>query len=63
MDVWINGEKIETEHSFVDNGTEISFPVGDTTGILKANVSDKKKGVVHQLYVNGQLVDEEINEY
>lgn len=60
MDVWVNGEKVECENSFVEDGTEITFPVDNVIGTLKAQVADKKKGVLHQLYLEGKLVEEEI---
>lgn len=63
MDVWVNGEKVESENSFVEDGTQISFPIGDITGILKANTADKKKGVVHQLYIKGRLFEEDIFDF
>lgn len=61
MDVWVNGEKVETENNFVADGTEINFPLADNTGAtLKANAADKKKGVIHHLYVDGKLFEEDI---
>ncbi|XP_028810556.1 fas apoptotic inhibitory molecule b isoform X2 [Denticeps clupeoides] len=54
MDVWCNGQKMETMGEFADDGTETHFTVGDHDCCIKAISSGKKrKGIVHVLLVDG----------
>ncbi|GLV46376.1 Fumarylacetoacetase [Carabus blaptoides fortunei] len=61
LDVWVNGERAEAESLFVDQGTEMRFPLGDEDAVIRAVSSDPKQGVLHQLYVAGQLVEEDMD--
>ncbi|XP_025836671.1 fas apoptotic inhibitory molecule 1 [Agrilus planipennis] len=61
LNVWINGNLQETINTFIDNGTEIRFKVDDFDGVIKAT-SATKKGLVYELYGNGQLIPDE-NEF
>lgn len=61
MDVYVNGERIETESAFVDQGTEMCFNLNDNEAVIRAVSSDPKQGVLHQLYVAGQLVEEDVD--
>ncbi|XP_064826185.1 fas apoptotic inhibitory molecule 1-like [Oncorhynchus masou masou] len=57
MDVWFNGQKMETEGEFVDDGTETHFAVADHECCIKALSSGKKRaGIVHYLMVDGEAV-------
>ncbi|CAB1327610.1 unnamed protein product [Coregonus sp. 'balchen'] len=57
MDVWFNGQKMETEGEFVDDGTETHFTVADHECCIKALSSGKKRaGIVHYLMVDGEAV-------
>lgn len=60
LDVWVNGNKVETEHSFVEEGTEIKFEVGEDAALIKAAAADKKHGIIHQLYINDKLIEEDV---
>lgn len=54
MDVWCNGQRMETTGEFSDEGTETHFAVGDHECCIKATSSGKKrKGISHSLYVDG----------
>lgn len=56
LDVWVNGQQLETENVFVHNGTEIRFTFDNISAVLNST-SDSKKGVVHKLLLDGKLVD------
>ncbi|KAK4885867.1 hypothetical protein RN001_002138 [Aquatica leii] len=62
LDVWLNGEKIEVEHAFAKDGTEINFLVDENQISIKASTAAKKEGVIHQLFINNNLIEEE-NEF
>ncbi|XDV36107.1 hypothetical protein PO909_005952 [Leuciscus waleckii] len=47
MDVWCNGQKMETMGEFTENGTETHFAV-------------KRNGIVHSLLVDGIRIEEAI---
>ncbi|XP_071764501.2 fas apoptotic inhibitory molecule 1-like [Centroberyx gerrardi] len=57
MDVWCNGQKMDTMGEFVDDGTETNFMVGEHECCIKAISSGKKKsGIVHYLLVDGEKI-------
>lgn len=58
----MNGQYIETEDSvFVSDGTEMRFEFEDFKGIIKASSADRRQGgVIHQLFVDGKLIEEDI---
>ncbi|KAE9415724.1 hypothetical protein Angca_008491 [Angiostrongylus cantonensis] len=57
MEVWVNGMKIDTAGEFVADGTETHFEVGRLVCKITATSSGRKKiGVVHDLYVDGELI-------
>ncbi|VDK48086.1 unnamed protein product [Anisakis simplex] len=57
MDIWVNGQKMDTAGEFVEDGTETHFEIGNSSCYVKASSSGKKKvGVIHRLYVNGNEV-------
>ncbi|XP_054882328.1 fas apoptotic inhibitory molecule 1-like [Poeciliopsis prolifica] len=49
MDVWCNGQKVETTGQFVDDGTETRFTLGGHSCCIKATGGAKKNGVQHSL--------------
>ncbi|XP_022912991.1 fas apoptotic inhibitory molecule 1 [Onthophagus taurus] len=57
LNVWINGEQIETENDFTELGTEMKFLLDDQDAFIKATTTDKKEGVIHNLYIKGKLID------
>uniref|UniRef100_A0A8C7X6D1 Fas apoptotic inhibitory molecule 1 n=1 Tax=Oryzias sinensis TaxID=183150 RepID=A0A8C7X6D1_9TELE len=57
VDVWCNGQKMETRGEFVDDGTETHFTVGDHDCCIQAVSSGKKKsGIVHSLLLDGEKI-------
>ncbi|KAM9334297.1 fas apoptotic inhibitory molecule 1-like [Symphorus nematophorus] len=57
MDVWCNGQKMDTMGEFVDDGTETHFTVGGHDCCIKAASSGKKKsGIVHHLLLDGEKI-------
>ncbi|XP_041822600.1 fas apoptotic inhibitory molecule 1-like [Chelmon rostratus] len=57
MDVWCNGQKMDTMGEFVDDGTETHFTVGEHECCIKATTSGKKKnGIVHYLLLDGEKI-------
>ncbi|KAM4601764.1 fas apoptotic inhibitory molecule 1-like [Polymixia lowei] len=57
MDVWCNGQTMETMGEFVDDGTETHFMLGEHECYIKAISSGKKKsGIVHYLLVDGETI-------
>ncbi|XP_030210514.1 fas apoptotic inhibitory molecule 1 [Gadus morhua] len=57
MDVWCNGQKMDTMGEFVDDGTETNFSVGDHECCIKATSGGRKKsGIVHYLLLDGETM-------
>lgn len=52
----MNGQLLETENVFVQDGTEIRFNFENISAVLNST-SNSKKGVIHELFVDGKLVD------
>lgn len=47
---------------FVDDGTETHFEVGKNVCYIKSKSSGKRNvGLIHQLYVNGQIVEDTVS--
>ncbi|XP_016387882.1 fas apoptotic inhibitory molecule 1-like [Sinocyclocheilus rhinocerous] len=59
MDIWCNGQKMETAGEFVDDGTETHFTLGDHDCCIKAVSSGKRRdGIIHMLLVDGMEISE-----
>ncbi|XP_051998371.1 fas apoptotic inhibitory molecule 1-like [Xyrauchen texanus] len=59
LDIWCNGQKMETAGEFVDDGTETHFSLGDHYCCIKAVSSGKRRdGIIHTLLVDGMEVNE-----
>ncbi|KAK7791240.1 hypothetical protein R5R35_000972 [Gryllus longicercus] len=57
LDVWANGQKLETTGEFVEDGTETHFTLGDTPAYIKAVTSGKRReGLVHSLVVGETVI-------
>ncbi|KAM4538610.1 fas apoptotic inhibitory molecule 1-like [Fundulus diaphanus] len=54
MDVWCNGQRMDTRGEFVDDGTETHFPVGGHACCIKATGGGGKKAIVHCLLLDGE---------
>lgn len=59
LDVHVNGQVMEAENVFVDDGTEMRFDLGSSKALIKATCCDKKQGVMHQLFIDGTLIEED----
>ncbi|XP_052461953.1 fas apoptotic inhibitory molecule 1 [Carassius gibelio] len=59
MDIWCNGQKMETAGEFVDEGTETHFSLGDHDCCIKAMSSGKRQdGIIHTLLVDDMEISE-----
>ncbi|XP_028397466.1 fas apoptotic inhibitory molecule 1-like [Dendronephthya gigantea] len=60
MDVWCNGEVLETAGEFVDGGTETHFKLHNKyNAYIKAISSGKRRnGIIHTLFVEDQEIPE-----
>uniref|UniRef100_A0A3Q3QBD5 Fas apoptotic inhibitory molecule b n=1 Tax=Monopterus albus TaxID=43700 RepID=A0A3Q3QBD5_MONAL len=57
MEVWCNGQKMDTRGEFVDDGTETRFMMGEHECCIKAASSGtKKSGIVHYLLLDGEKI-------
>nr|XP_023024592.1 fas apoptotic inhibitory molecule 1 [Leptinotarsa decemlineata] len=60
LNVYVNGQMVDTENIFVADGAEMNFDLGTSKATIKAVSTDKKEGVIHQLYLDGKLIEEDI---
>ncbi|XP_076825592.1 fas apoptotic inhibitory molecule 1-like [Clavelina lepadiformis] len=59
MDVWCNGDKMETAGEFTDEGTETHFEMGNHSCFIKAISSgNRRDGLLHTLHVDDRLIPE-----
>ncbi|OQR72309.1 fas apoptotic inhibitory molecule 1-like, partial [Tropilaelaps mercedesae] len=59
MDVYVNGEKVESVAEFVSEGTETHFQVGHRTGVITGVSSGSRhEGIIHNLLIDDHLVPE-----
>ncbi|CAK9812780.1 Fas apoptotic inhibitory molecule 1 [Anthophora plagiata] len=60
QNVWVNGEQIETENEFTDDGAEILFTVNDLPASIRTYSSGQKDiGIVYSLYINDVEIEKE----
>ncbi|XP_029049206.2 fas apoptotic inhibitory molecule 1 [Osmia bicornis bicornis] len=61
QNVWVNGEQMETENEFTDDGAEILFSVGDLPASIKTYSSGQKEiGITYSLYIDEIEIEKEI---
>uniref|UniRef100_UPI00358F676C fas apoptotic inhibitory molecule 1-like n=1 Tax=Myxine glutinosa TaxID=7769 RepID=UPI00358F676C len=61
MEIWCNGQKMETTGEFVDDGTETTFMVGDHRCSLKTVSSGRRReGILYSLLVDGKSIPDSI---
>ncbi|CAL8372132.1 unnamed protein product [Arctogadus glacialis] len=59
MDIWCNGQKMETAGEFVEDGTETHFTLGNHDCCIKAVSSGKRRdGIIHTLLVDTTEIPE-----
>ena len=57
LDLWLNGQRIEADAEFTDDGTETVFQIIDHVAILRAvSTGYHRSGINHSLFVDGQEV-------
>ncbi|CAL4058708.1 unnamed protein product [Meganyctiphanes norvegica] len=53
LDVWVNGEKLDTTGEFVEDGTETHFMIQGHPAYIKAVSSgNRREGLIHSLVMN-----------
>ncbi|XP_076167294.1 fas apoptotic inhibitory molecule 1 isoform X4 [Ptiloglossa arizonensis] len=58
--VWVNGEQIDTENDFTDNGAEILFSIGELPATIRSYSSGQKDiGIIYSLYINDVEIEKE----
>ena len=61
LDVWVNGEKVETFGEFVDGGSEHHFEVDSHVCVISTVSSGHyRKGVVHSLCIDGKELQQTV---
>ncbi|XP_046400979.1 fas apoptotic inhibitory molecule 1 [Ischnura elegans] len=59
LDVWANGQRLETESEFVDDGSEMHFMLGRNPAHIKAVSSGRRReGIIYNLILNDCLIPE-----
>jgi len=59
LDVWVNGQRVESAGEFVDDGTETHFEIGGHSAYIKTVSSGRKRGgLIKSLYVDDSLIPE-----
>ncbi|KAG8236979.1 hypothetical protein J437_LFUL017339 [Ladona fulva] len=63
LDVWANGQKLETQGEFVDDGSELHFVLGKNPAYIKTVSSGKRReGIIHNLIVNDTVIPETLDQ-
>ena len=67
LDVWVNGQKVETTGEFAEEGTETHFAIGRHPFFIRAVSSGvRREGIVHTLHIDrgGNIMEiPEANDY
>lgn len=59
LDVWVNGDKVETFGEFGEEGTETHFQIGAHSAHITAISSGRRRdGILHKLYVDDTEIPE-----
>ncbi|UJR23683.1 hypothetical protein I4U23_026666 [Adineta vaga] len=57
LDVWVNGQRIEANAEFTEDGTETAFDIAGHAAILKAvSTGYRRQGINHVLFVDGNEI-------
>ncbi|VDN89929.1 unnamed protein product [Brugia pahangi] len=57
MDIWVNGQKMNTAGEFLEDSTKTHFEIGHNVCYVKATSSGNKKlGFIYQLYINNNEI-------
>ncbi|MCP9257526.1 Fas apoptotic inhibitory molecule 1 [Dirofilaria immitis] len=64
MDIWVNGQKMNTAGEFLEDSTMTHFEIGHNICYVKATSSGNKKfGFIYQLYINNNEVTNSDNSH
>ncbi|CAG0897818.1 unnamed protein product [Cyprideis torosa] len=59
LDIWVDGQRLETASEFVEDGTETHFEIGSVPAVVRAVTSGKRKeGIIHVLLLGEEIVPE-----
>ncbi|XP_066257373.1 fas apoptotic inhibitory molecule 1 [Euwallacea similis] len=61
LEVWVNGQAIDVERDFVEDGTEMKFMIDQVDAIIRSASKQGRKEIVYKLYVNNRLVLDDSN--
>jgi hypothetical protein len=57
LDIWLNGQRVEAEAEFADEGTETVFDIAGHRAVLKAvSTGYRRAGINHALFVDGNEI-------
>lgn len=56
LNIYINGDLVQAEHVFSEDGAEMRFELGSKNAVIKATTADRKQGIIHELFVDGKEV-------
>ena len=57
LDIWVNGQRIDAEAQFSEEGTETNFDIAGHPAVLKAiSTGYRRTGVNHALFVDGREI-------
>lgn len=57
LDIWVNGQRIDSEAQFTDEGTETNFDISGHSAVLKAvSTGFRRAGINHALFVDGKEI-------
>lgn len=57
----MNGNLVQAENDFCEDGTEMEFELGTQQAVIKATTANKKQGVLHELFVDGRKIEADFN--
>ncbi|CAF1158956.1 unnamed protein product, partial [Brachionus calyciflorus] len=56
-DLWINGQRLDVEPEFTENGTETVFELNGTScRLITVSSGHRRSGLVHALIVNNKEI-------
>ncbi|KAL1512517.1 hypothetical protein ABEB36_002099 [Hypothenemus hampei] len=56
LEILVNGEVVEAQREFIENGTEMLFNIDETDARIRSNSKLNNKEILYDLYINGRLV-------
>ncbi|XP_043264840.1 fas apoptotic inhibitory molecule 1 [Colletes gigas] len=60
QNIWVNGEQVDTENDFTDDGAEIRFTVGELPATIRSYSSGQKNvGISYSLHIDEIEIDKE----